>query len=173
MNRLRIPHLTVTAKYAFVISIEVTLLLQRLLQAEASSVDPDLRSWQGATADLSRLQSGAAFEIVEDEGGPVVLGKAVDHLPNAVVHFIDNETLVGREIGVVPVDRLIELHDARPVAGLAVVIGRDPRGNREGPRLHTRATSEGRKAADDANQRLLEKIVGESTVANVSGEVTS
>jgi hypothetical protein len=108
---------------------------------------------------------------VEDEGRPIVGGQAVDDLPDPTVHLVDNELLVNGGLTSGQLSRFVKLDDARAVRRLAKVVGRDPRGDGERPRLHAGRTTEAGQAPRDPNERFLEQIVGDRPIARVASEV--
>ena len=81
----------VTTKHVVFISIERTFVLQCLLEATARPVDSDLGVGQRTTRNLSYLRGGQPFEIVQDEGGAIVSGQAIDDTAYAVSHLFHDE----------------------------------------------------------------------------------
>jgi len=127
--------LPVAPEYVVRVMVEIALLLQSFPQAEPSAVDPDLRSRHRTATDLCCLSSTQAFEVVEDESRPIVLGQASDHLPHAGVHLVDDETLVNCEVGIEQLGCFININNVNSVIGLPEMIGSNPCRYREGPRL--------------------------------------
>ena len=134
-------------------------------------MDADLRGGHRTAADLRSLRHGEALEIVEDEGRPIVGGQAVDDTPDTGVHLVDNELLVNRGVRIRHFGRFVKLDDVHSVRGLAKVVGRDPCGDGERPRLHAGAGTEARKAPRNSNERFLEQILRDRRIAHVALEV--
>ncbi len=134
-------------------------------------MDADLRGGHRAATNLSGLLHSEALEIVEDECRPMIRGQAVDDLPDTTVHLVDDELLVDCGIMIGHLGRFVELHDVRPVRGLTKVVGRDPRGDGERPRLHAGTGTKARNATGDSNERFLEKVLSDCRISNVALKV--
>jgi hypothetical protein len=163
--------LAVAAEHVLAVTVENALFVESLFQPEARPMNPDLRCRQGRTADLRGLHGGQALQIVEDESRPVLLGQAVDHQPHAGVHLVDDELLLDRVVKHRQVRRFAQVHDLCSVGRLAKMVGGNAGRDRKRPRLEFRPTFEPWEAARDPNQRLLEKVLGQVTVADVSAEI--
>jgi hypothetical protein len=98
-------------------------------------VNSNLRRRNRVAADLGGLFRSQTFQVVQNERRTVVLRQAVDDLPDAAVHLVDDEPLLDRMIRVCWFGGFSEADDPRPVRGLAEMVGGDPCGDREGPRL--------------------------------------
>jgi len=85
--------IAVTTKHVVFISIELALVFQCLLEATARPVDSDLGVGQRTTRNFSYLRGGQPFEIVQDEGGAIVSGQAIDDTAYAGAHLVDNESI--------------------------------------------------------------------------------
>lgn len=108
---------------------------------------------------------------MKNERRSIVVGQAVDDLPDASVHFVYDDSFIDKAASIRQGIRFAHVNDTEPAVGLTKIIGGGVCGDRERPRLDTGAATEGVEPPSYSKQGFLEKIVSDGSIPNQALEV--
>ena len=94
-------------------------------------------------------------------------GQTVDHLPDAIVHFPDDQPFLDRTVGGGGLLAFVEFDDFLLALRVAEIVGRNPAGDGEGPGLDRRAAGKGSVPPAHPDQGFLEQILGHGPVSDI------
>ena len=87
--------LPVACKFIAIIPVEEAGSRQFLFQLSPGAVKPDLNRMKAQSEDVGNFAVFQLLQLAEDKDGPVVFRKTFDHLPDAAVHFLADNLLLG------------------------------------------------------------------------------